>query len=773
MRPSTASVTPHSHTLLPPTIARGDGQTCVHPPPQSLRTLTHYCHLRSLEVMVRHLADQSRGSNKVYSASSIKCAIASKSKALNWRAVFSSQFLMDLTLSFILRPRRNGFNPRSVHFGFSQVGIEPDDAAGRRRVGSPGRRRLYFSGDKLQILRPMNVEGKQRGGGGDLLHAFQDCENRSALPTYGASTARLSVRTGRPGTHLLCRHDGNTARRARRSDEALGARVSVARIAPSLLDFGRGGEDETDFKDTYIAVTFAIGSPFIKYAPDDCEPITDLRGSYLPSPYYKTTRLPTRKANLVRLLHDFLKLESYRTMTLVSGFSRGSPVSPAPSFWRRSIFTSITLIGSQDFAVKSRPKSPHSSLMHKPGVNFVHACLHISFLCWSRVCGVESAPSSPMHSSPQLVRCHVTSCPSTSFSLSLSRLPSPCTLRRRPSSSLLLLTIPDYRTSVRWLPRKAHYSPAAGTLVHNLLYISGCAEDGYYQKDSYSSSQVSRVLRQGRERRDCDSGRITCQSSPCRRVTVQLAGLPGGEEDRGEQGSIPGGFAPEFSHIVIVPDDAAGRRVFLGISRFPRSCISALLHTHLAPAPSADVKDRPNFEQLLWAALNIEVLRASEVSTERCRNPRENAPSSGIVQHNFPVRRCPAQYPCTALSSTISLYGIVQHNIPVRHCPAQYPCTALSSTISLYGIVQHNIPVRHCPAQYPCTALSSTISLYGIVQHNIPVRHCPAQYPCTALSSTISLYGIVQHNFPVRRCPAQYPCTALSSTISLYGTALS
>ncbi|KAJ8883242.1 hypothetical protein PR048_015082 [Dryococelus australis] len=33
--------------------------------------------------------------------------------------------------------------------------------------------------------------------------------------------------------------DGNTARLACRSDEALGARVSVARIAPSLLDLGR------------------------------------------------------------------------------------------------------------------------------------------------------------------------------------------------------------------------------------------------------------------------------------------------------------------------------------------------------------------------------------------------------------------------------------------------------------------------------------------------------------------------------------------------------
>ncbi|KAJ8893321.1 hypothetical protein PR048_005912 [Dryococelus australis] len=53
------------------------------------------------------------------------------------------------------------------------------------------------------------------------------------------------------------------------------------------------------------------------------------------------------------LLLDYRKWESCRTMPLVGGFSRGSPVSPVPSFRSRSIFTSITLIGSHDHA-KSR-----------------------------------------------------------------------------------------------------------------------------------------------------------------------------------------------------------------------------------------------------------------------------------------------------------------------------------------------------------------------------------------------------------------------------------
>ncbi|KAJ8873488.1 hypothetical protein PR048_024306 [Dryococelus australis] len=52
-----------------------------------------------------------------------------------------------------------------------------------------------------------------------------------------------------------------------------------------------------------------------------------------------------------------------------------------------------------------------------------------------------------------------------------------------------------------------------------------------------------------------------------------------------EAGSIFGVVAPGFSHVGIVPDDGAGRRVFLGISRFPRP--SALLHTRHTSHPSA------------------------------------------------------------------------------------------------------------------------------------------------------------------------------------------
>ncbi|KAJ8867876.1 hypothetical protein PR048_031681 [Dryococelus australis] len=51
-------------------------------------------------------------------------------------------------------------------------------------------------------------------------------------------------------------------------------------------------------------------------------------------------------------------------MPLVGGFSRGSPLSPASLFRRRSLFTSITLIGSQDLAIKSHQNLFTHSLTH-------------------------------------------------------------------------------------------------------------------------------------------------------------------------------------------------------------------------------------------------------------------------------------------------------------------------------------------------------------------------------------------------------------------------
>ncbi|KAJ8880656.1 hypothetical protein PR048_017126 [Dryococelus australis] len=77
---------------------------------------------------------------------------------------------------------------------------------------------------------------------------------------------------------------------------------------------------------------------------------------------------PRTKANRVQSpagSHpDFRMWESCRAMPLVGGFSWGTPVSPGLSFRRCSILTSLTLIGSENLDVKSRPSLTNTGTLH-------------------------------------------------------------------------------------------------------------------------------------------------------------------------------------------------------------------------------------------------------------------------------------------------------------------------------------------------------------------------------------------------------------------------
>ncbi|KAJ8870790.1 hypothetical protein PR048_027089 [Dryococelus australis] len=117
--------------------------------------------------------------------------------------------------------------------------------------------------------------------------------------------------------YTVKRHDGNTARIARRSDEELGVRVSVARIAPSLLDHG------------HSVIFWKAHSPSFSEAEVaerlDCSPPTKAKRAQSPA----------------GSLPDFRNWESCRTMALVGGFSLESSGIPALAFQRCSILTSF------------------------------------------------------------------------------------------------------------------------------------------------------------------------------------------------------------------------------------------------------------------------------------------------------------------------------------------------------------------------------------------------------------------------------------------------
>ncbi|KAJ8878615.1 hypothetical protein PR048_019196 [Dryococelus australis] len=74
------------------------------------------------------------------------------------------------------------------------------------------------------------------------------------------------------------------------------------------------------------------------------------------------------------------------------------------------------------------------------------------------------------------------------------------------------------------------------------------------------------------------------------------------------------GFNPRlghfgFSHVEIVPNDAVGRRVFSGISRFPPRC-SILTSITLIGCKDLDAKSRPNlYTPLHSMTLTIPVAR--------------------------------------------------------------------------------------------------------------------------------------------------------------------
>ncbi|KAJ8876793.1 hypothetical protein PR048_021240 [Dryococelus australis] len=90
-----------------------------------------------------------------------------------------------------------------------------------------------------------------------------------------------------------------------------------------------------------------------------------------------------------------------------------------------------------------------------------------------------------------------------------------------------------------------------------------------------------------------------------------------------ETGSIPGGVAPRFSHVGIVPVDATGWQVFSGISSFPRPFIPAQLNysSHLTLIGSQEPRSsmRPKYLHLLHS-LEYTIYSFSKPRTQKYHN---------------------------------------------------------------------------------------------------------------------------------------------------------
>ncbi|KAJ8877839.1 hypothetical protein PR048_022298 [Dryococelus australis] len=86
---------------------------------------------------------------------------------------------------------------------------------------------------------------------------------------------------------------------------------------------------------------------------------------------------------------------------------------------------------------------------------------------------------------------------------------------------------------------------------------------------------------------------------------VVLPGLTSGLRKAAFDSSL---VAPGFSHVRIVPNDAAGQQDYSRISRFPRPCIPALLHAHPA-IPSSALKTSIKLRSVQCITLPNEAVR--------------------------------------------------------------------------------------------------------------------------------------------------------------------
>ncbi|KAJ8889218.1 hypothetical protein PR048_008716 [Dryococelus australis] len=306
-------------------------------------------------------------------------------------------------------------------------------------------------------------------------------------------------------------------------------------------------------------------------------------------------------------LPDFRKWESCRTMPLVEGFYRGYPVSSAPSFQRRSIFTSITLIGSEDLDVKSRPNLFTHSL-HREQLEIAVLVQLGSGGGWGRCTGARQRPylPPPLPPPPQRVTLETRGMSlrnKVPFTLITVRLPRTMRALGLAISSPLYnqqeekcKTKEQKTTPKRPLgqAQRTRTKPLQGQqMLNNQTNKTTTTFTGTrygkkrQQAEVFNRAETWYTYRNPMTMQQYGDSDLVLQpgSSPQRTATVQWR--HGGQTtclqsrrtgfDSQWAGSFPG-----FSHVVIVPDDPAGRQVFVHYAH--RLSRPRCLATKISPA---------------------------------------------------------------------------------------------------------------------------------------------------------------------------------------------
>ncbi|KAJ8885972.1 hypothetical protein PR048_012178 [Dryococelus australis] len=150
-------------------------------------------------------------------------------------------------------------------------------------------------------------------------------------------------------------------------------------------------------------------------------------------------------------------------------------------------------------------------------------------------------------------------------------------------------------------------------------------------------------------------GRITATQDLCLVPSLVMQLCSGCcNSQQGEPGSIPRRVRPGFSHVGIVPDGAAGRRVSSGISRFPRRFIPVLPHVYLV-SPTSALKER----------IGVANMTANSKSEAVIAEPNHRKPSGAKPANSRHVSGTiagPEVAPLTSYTQPITGPGVCQQS---------------------------------------------------------------------------------------------------------------
>ncbi|KAJ8880306.1 hypothetical protein PR048_016772 [Dryococelus australis] len=408
-------------------------------------------------------------------------------------------------------------------------------------------------------------------------------QSRKYRPAYDWSCHLLS--SGHwivtPTEDGIQRHDGNTARLARRSDEALEVRVSVARIAPLLLGLGRAGTHSSFLNSLH---PHRLSRPRCQETPNLSTKLRYSSGFVVIN--FRINKLTIGKSS-DRILKVLFASDGVQAMPQISlkrhdlGRPAGSiftPVIASTSMGRPLHGGSIVLLAAGWIQDGREPPLPRTYIELTPasiplsgGGDFKRAGLacrwslqpalsHVACQSWLLVTTPHCTRSTGEH---------------VVHSSALSEINNAVgliTLFTHPVSSL---ASHDGDSGSTGFSRRSPVSPAPSSRRRSIPISStriGSQDLDVKSRPNFVAHSRSSVLRFSviRLPRVPDFG--------TKRLLLQVSLLASHQD---EPDAIPGQVIPGFSHVGIVLDDAAGRRVFSGISRFPHLFILALLHTHL------------------------------------------------------------------------------------------------------------------------------------------------------------------------------------------------